>query len=156
VDQGLQLHPDHPILRTTLGYLRLREGRAKEAIEVLAAVIADEPSLQMAYPTLAMAHVLAGERGRAEALVTARTLGAARCDPDTAYRVATYFAVAGDHDAALRWLRRAIYLGNENDPWFRTNPAWAPLRRSADFAAILDSLHERHRRNADLWRRLLR
>jgi serine/threonine-protein kinase len=156
VEQGLKLHPHHPILRTTLGYLRLRQDRPGEASEILASVVADEPSLQMAYPTLAIAHVLAGERDRARALVTGRTLAAARCDPDTAYRVATYFAVAGDHDAALRWLRRAIYLGNENAPWFQANPLWASARGSTDFAAILDSLHDRYRRNADLWRRLLR
>ncbi len=28
---------------------------------------------------------------------------------------------------ALHWLRRAIYLGNENYPWFSINPAWRKL-----------------------------
>ena len=39
-----------------------------------------------------------------------------------AYRLATYFAVEGDSSEALHWLRRAIYLGNENYPWFQKNP----------------------------------
>ena len=44
-----------------------------------------------------------------------------------AYRLATYFAVEGDESEALHWLRRAIYLGNENYPWFSKNPAWNRL-----------------------------
>jgi eukaryotic-like serine/threonine-protein kinase len=155
VQKGLELQPRHPLLRTTLGYLRLRQGLADEAVRVLARVVEDEPSLQMAYPTLAVALVHAGQVERAEALVTARTLAAAKCDPDTAYRLATYYAARSDLGPAMRWLRRAIYLGNENEPWFRTNPAWAPLRDTEELESVLDSLRERHRRNTTLWRRLL-
>jgi eukaryotic-like serine/threonine-protein kinase len=155
VHKGLELQPKHPLLRTTLGYLRLRQGLADEAVRVLGRVIEDEPSLQMAYPTLAVALVQAGQRERAEALVTERTLQAAKCDPDTAYRLATYYAACRDLGPALRWLRRAIYLGNENYPWFRSNPTWASLRETEELESILESLRERHRRNADLWRRLL-
>ena len=52
-----------------------------------------------------------------------------------AYRLATYFAVEGDSSEALHWLRRAIYLGNENYPWFQKNPAWNNLRTNARLRA---------------------
>jgi hypothetical protein len=71
-----------------------------------------------------------------------------------AYRVATYFAVTGNSDAALDWLRKAVYLGNHNAPWLTANPDWAALREShpevrrvlRDLAAAQPMLHERWRR----------
>jgi len=56
---------------------------------------------------------------------------------------------------ALHWLRRAIYLGNENYPWFSKNPAWSRLHSHADFERILEDLRKTHRRNQKTWRRLL-
>jgi serine/threonine-protein kinase len=47
----------------------------------------------------------------------------ADADGEMAYRVATYFALDGDATEALYRLRKAIYLGNENYPWFASNPA---------------------------------
>jgi Tfp pilus assembly protein PilF len=73
-------------------------------------------------PTLALCYVQAGERERAAALLKDDTLAAAEADSEMAYRLATYFAVEGDSSEALHWLRRAIYLGNENYPWFQKNP----------------------------------
>jgi serine/threonine-protein kinase len=156
VDKGLQLHPQHPLLRTTDGYLRLRENDRPGAVAVLESVVADDPTLQLAVPTLAVARWMNGDPRGAQALVTDRTRSAADCDGETAYRLATFYAVSGDHEAAFRWLRRGIYLGNENYPWFAGNPAWSALRNDPDFVGILESLEARHRRNTALWRRLLR
>jgi serine/threonine-protein kinase len=108
----------------------------------------------MTYPTLAAFFVQAGEPERAAELITDRTRAAADCDADTAYRLATYHAQAGDIDAALQWMRRAIYLGNENYPWFAANPAWTPIRDNADFEAILVSLRGRYERNVAFWKSL--
>ena len=156
VDKGLELAPGHPLLRATDGYLRLREGDHAGAIAVLEGVVAGDPTLQLAYPTLAVARWLAGDRAGAGELISERTLAAADCDAEIAYRVATFYAVSADPAVALRWLRRAIYLGNENHPWFRQNPLWQPLADDPDLAGVLQSLAARHQRNLELWRRLLR
>jgi serine/threonine-protein kinase len=156
VNKGLELQPHHPLLRTTDGYLRLRAGDFRGAIAVLERIVHEEPTLQVAHPTLAMARWLAGDQDGARALVTDRTRAAAECDGETAYRLATFHAVAGDRPAAFRWLRRAIYLGNENQPWFARNPAWWGLSDDPDFVGVLESLEVRYQRNGDLWRRLLR
>ena len=71
------------------------------------------------------------------------------------HRLATYFADEGDSSEALHWLRRAIYLGNENYPWFQKNPAWNNLRTNADFDRILDDLKKSFRKNQKTWKRLL-
>jgi len=155
LEKGLALEPRHPLLRTSAGYQQMRLGNLGAAIEILEQVVRDDDSLRIAVPTLALCYVQAGERGRAAALLKDETLAAAEADSEMAYRLATYFAVEGDSSEALHWLRRAIYLGNENYPWFQKNPAWNNLRTNADFERILEDLKRSFRKNQKTWKRLL-
>ena len=102
-----------------------------------------------------MCYVQSSQRDRAAALLKDETLAAAEADSEMAYRLATYFAVEGDSSEALHWLRRAIYLGNENYPWFFKNPGWNTLRTNSDFDRILEDLKKGFRRNQKTWKRLL-
>jgi serine/threonine-protein kinase len=155
LEKGLALEPRHPLLRTSKGYQQMRLGNLDKAIEILEGVVRDDDSLRIAVPTLALCYVQAGERERAAALLKDDTLAAAEADSEMAYRLATYFAVEGDSSEALHWLRRAIYLGNENYPWFQKNPAWNNLRTNADFERILEDLKKGFRKNQKTWKRLL-
>jgi serine/threonine-protein kinase len=155
LEKGLALEPRHPLLRTSSGYQQMRLGNLGAAIDILEGVIRDDQFLRIAVPTLAICYVLAGERTQAAALLKDETLGAAEADSEMAYRLATYFAVEGDATEALHWLRRAIYLGNENYPWFQKNPAWNNFRTNADFERILEDLKKSFRRNQKTWKRLL-
>jgi serine/threonine-protein kinase len=155
LEKGLALEPRHPLLRTSAGYQQMRLGNLSAAIEILEGVVRDDDSLRIAVPTLALCYVQAGQRERAAALLKDETLAAAEADSEMAYRLATYFAVEGDSSEALHWLRRAIYLGNENYPWFQKNPAWNNLRTNADFERILEDLKKGFRKNQKTWKRLL-
>ena len=155
LEKGLALEPRHPLLRTSSGYQEMRLGNLAKAIEILEGVIADDSSLRIAVPTLAICYVQANARERGVALLKDDTLAAAEADSEMAYRLATYFAVDGDSSEALHWLRRAIYLGNENYPWFQKNPAWNNLRTNADFERILEDLKKSFRKNQKTWKRLL-
>lgn len=155
LDKGLALEPKHPLLRTSAGYQQMRLGDLSAAIGILESVVRDDSTLRIAVPTLALCYVQAGERARAAALLKDETLAAAEADNEMAYRLATYFAVEGDASEALHWLRRAIYLGNENYPWFQKNPAWNNLRTNSDFDRILEDLKRSYRRNRKTWKRLL-
>ncbi len=155
LEKGLALEPRHPLLRTSSGYQQMRRGHLDVAIEILERVIADDPSMRIAVPTLAICYVQTGARAQAAALLKDETLAAAEADSEMAYRLATYFAVEGDASEALHWLRRAIYLGNENYPWFQKNPAWNNLRTNADFERILEDLKRAFRKNQKTWKRLL-
>ncbi|HTZ90370.1 MAG TPA: protein kinase [Alloacidobacterium sp.] len=155
LEKGLTLEPKHPLLRTSVAYQRMRQGDLQQAIEMLESVIRDDDSMRIAYPTLAMCYVQVGERERASSLITEETLSTAEADSEMAYRLATYFAVEGDESEALHWLRRAIYLGNENYPWFAKNPAWNRLHEHTDFERILEDLKKSYRRNLKTWKRLL-
>ncbi len=155
LQKGLTLEPKYPLLRTSLAYQRMRQGDLRQAIDILETVIRDDASMRIAVPTLAMCYVQQGERDRGASLIVEESLAAAEADSEMAYRLATYFAVDGDDGEALHWLRRAIYLGNENYPWFSRNPAWNRLRTHADFERILDDLKKSFRRNQRTWKRLL-
>ncbi|HEX7728749.1 MAG TPA: protein kinase [Terracidiphilus sp.] len=155
LEKGLALEPRHPLLRTSHGYQEMRLGNLAAAIEILEGVIRDDDRLRIAVPTLAMCYAQTGDRTRAAALLKDDTLAAAEADSEMAYRLATYFAVDGDASEALHWLRRAIYLGNENYPWFQKNPAWNNFRTNADFERILEDLKKSFRRNQKTWKRLL-
>ena len=155
LQKGLTLEPRHPLLRTSVAYQRMRQGDMQQAIGILEAVIRDDDSMRIAFPTLALCYVQVGERERATSLIEEDSLSAAEADSEMAYRLATYFAVEGDESEALHWLRRAIYLGNENYPWFSKNPAWNRLHGHGDFERILEDLKKSHRANQKTWRRLL-
>ena len=153
--KGLALEPRHPLLRTSSGYQQMRMGNLHAAIEILEEVIHDDDSMRIAVPTLALCYVQVGAREQAASLLKDDTLAAAEADSEMAYRLASYFAVEGDASEALHWLRRAIYLGNENYPWFQKNPAWNNLRTNSDFDRILEDLKKAYRKNQKIWSRLL-
>jgi serine/threonine protein kinase/tetratricopeptide (TPR) repeat protein len=155
IDKALTLEPRHPLLRTAQGYLLYRQGDITQAVSVLEGVLAQDPDLRLAYPTLAMAYLAAGDAARANALITERTLNASEADCEMAYRLATFFALAGENSEALPWLRKSIYLGNENYPWIAHNPAWEKLRENEDFTVLIDDLRKAHRMNTQRWKRML-
>jgi len=155
LQRGLTIAPDYPPLRIAFGYHQLMTGAAAAAVATLQGVVRDAPRLHMAFPTLAMAKLAVGDRQGARALLTPDVTRVAASDAETAYRVATFHAVDGDHDEALSWLRTAIDLGNENLPWFRANPAWTALRQDPIFQRILAELSARHRDAERSWRRSL-
>ncbi|HEX3570603.1 MAG TPA: protein kinase [Acidobacteriaceae bacterium] len=155
IQKGLTLEPRQPLLRISLGYQQMRQGDLKKAVETLESVISDEASLRIVFPTIALCYVQLGDRKKAATFILEETLAAAEADGEMAYRLATYFAVDGDESEALHWLRRAIYLGNENYPWFSKNPAWRNLSGHSDFERILEDLKKSYRRNQKNWNRLL-
>jgi serine/threonine-protein kinase len=155
IDKGLTLEPRQPLLRISKGYQQMREGHLTRAIETLEQVTHDDASLRIVFPTIAMCYVQLGDRKRAAEFILEETLAAAEADSEMAYRLATYFAVEGDVSEALHWLRRAIYLGNENYPWFSKNPAWRAMSENQDFQRILEDLKKSFKRNQKNWKRLL-
>ncbi|ADW68677.1 serine/threonine-protein kinase [Granulicella tundricola] len=155
LEKGLTLEPKQPLLRISLGYQQMRTGDLAKAIETLEKVTSEEKSLRIVYPTIALCYVQLGDREKAATFIVDETLSAAEADSEMAYRLATYFALEGDESEALHWLRRAIYLGNENYPWFSINPAWRKLGGHGDFERILEDLKKSFRKNQKNWRRLL-
>ena len=121
---------------------------------MLESVLREDSSLRLAYPTLAMCYLASDQRKEAEAMITEDMLSFADADGEMAYRLATYFALDGDATEALYWLRKTIYLGNENYPWFASNPAWSKLTANEDLVKVLARLKKTHRQNELRWKQL--
>ncbi len=155
IQKGLTLEPKHRMLCITRGYQYMRQGHLEQAISTLESVVAEDATLRIVNPTIAMCYAMLGERDKAAGFIVEETLAAAEADSEMAYRLATYFAVDGESGEALHWLRRAVYLGNENYPWFSRNPAWSNLQGSSELQLILNDLKKSYQRNTRTWKRLL-
>lgn len=155
IERGLAVAPHHVLLRTTDAVWHLRHGDLGWAVGRLEEVTADDPELRLAHPTLAIAYHKVGEAAKAQDLITDELLALSAADCEMAYRVATFFAIVGDGDAALHWLRKAVYLGNHNAPWFLANPDWAALRSDPGVRQTLADVARTQRRLGERWRRAL-
>ena len=129
IEKGLTLEPRQPLLRISLGYQQMRTGDLPKRHRNPGSRHPRRDSLRIVFPTIALCYVQLGDREKAASFIVDETLSAAEADSEMAYRLATYFAVEGDESEALHWLRRAIYLGNENYPWFIKKPRMAQAQR---------------------------
>ena len=141
---------EHAKARAYLGKFLYYEGRLEEAEQAFNSALRFNNQLQEpAVPTLA-AYLFAarGERHRIDpsifALQPHETF-----DGDECYWVSGVFALLGERDRALQWLRRAVELGNHNYPWFSRDRNWDGLRDDPAYQHILadvKSAWERYRR----------
>ena len=61
----------------------------------------------------------------------------ALADHDIAYWLASAYLMEGELDEVFKWLEKAISLGNENLPWFESNPVWKPLHDDPRFKELM-------------------
>ena len=91
-------------------------------------------------PLLAQFLAQKGERDAARSELTERARDAADADHDAAYWLATAYAMLGEREEAFDWLARAINLGNENKPWFESDPNWEALREDPRFGELMSGI----------------
>src|SRR5205823_13193540 len=124
LEQGARVEPNHPLLKTFQAVVLGRRGNVDEAVRVIRGVLEDHPQMDGIRPLLAQQLIKKGDREAARRQLTERVRDAAEADHDIAYWLATTHAMLGDRDDALRWLARAVELGNENRTWFESDPNW--------------------------------
>lgn len=64
-------------------------------------------------------------------------------DGDGAYWLAGIYALLGETQPALDWLRRAVALGNVNYPWFERDKNFDSLRADPEYQAIMAGVRQR-------------
>jgi TolB-like protein/tetratricopeptide (TPR) repeat protein len=64
-------------------------------------------------------------------------------DGDGAYWMAGIYALLGDRQHALDWLKRTVALGNVNYPWFERDKNFESLRADAEYQAIMAGVRKR-------------
>jgi len=80
-----------------------------------------------------------GQRNRIDPLVF-RARPELTVDGDAAYWQGGIYAMLGDRQQALVWLRRAVALGNHNYPWFQRDKNYNSLRGDAEYLKIMEEV----------------
>ena len=140
LDQGAAIEPDHPLVRTFRARALYYRGDVVKAAEILEQVLEQQPQLDGIRPIYATFLSALGFSDEAQAQLTEEVKQTANTDHDAAYWLASAYAMEGERDEALKWLRRAIELGNENRTWFERDKNWNSLRNDPEYQQILDSI----------------
>ena len=140
LDQGAALEPDHPLIKTFRARALYYEGEPVKAAEILEQVLEQQPQLDGIRPIYATFLSALGFNDEARAQLTEEVLRTADTDHDVAYWLASAYALEGEREPALRWLRRAIALGNENKPWFERDKNWDELRSDPEYQQIVSAI----------------
>ncbi|HEX6625505.1 MAG TPA: tetratricopeptide repeat protein, partial [Pyrinomonadaceae bacterium] len=144
LDLGAQMEPNHPLIKTFRAVVLSRRGDPAAAIKLMREVLERHPGMDGVRPLLAQFLVKTGDVAAARGELTERVLDAAAADHDVAYWLATAYAMLGEADEAFEWLERAITLGNENQPWFESDPNWEPLRDDPRFRELMRRIESAH------------
>jgi len=144
LDRGAGIEPNHPVLNTFRAQLLTVKGEWEVARALFKRILLDHPQIEAIRPLYAQCLSACGEHAAARAQLTDRVKELARLDHDVPYWLASAYAAEGEDDEAFKWLRKAIALGNENLPWFRSNPAWQYLRTDQRFETLMQEIESRH------------
>jgi eukaryotic-like serine/threonine-protein kinase len=143
LDKGAQLEPDHPLIRTFRALVLYYRGEVTAATRLLEQVLQQHPQMDGVRPILAMFLSAQGRHSEADEQLTKKVQAAAAADHDVAYWLATAYLLQGRVVEAFRWLETAIDLGNENYPWFESDPNWAEAREDSRFVSLMDGIKSR-------------
>lgn len=140
LDRGMKAEPNHPMLKIFRSAVLYYEGKVQEAIDLMSKVLEEHPEMDGIRPLYAVYLAGAGKEEEARAQLTEEALAISRADHDMAYWLAETYALLGEKDLAIKWLGRAIKLGNENKPRFETDPSLDSLRDDPRFQELLDKI----------------
>jgi tetratricopeptide (TPR) repeat protein len=135
---ALERTPNQFKLMGFLGYFLYYDGRLDEAerylnraVELRAGQGDDSPVMFAAY-----LHALRGQRDKIDPAMF-RYKPEELIDGDLAEWVGDIYALLGEKQQALAFLRRAVKLGDHNYPWFQRDKNWDKLRGDPDFQALM-------------------
>jgi eukaryotic-like serine/threonine-protein kinase len=138
VRQALERYPDQYKLLAYLGDFLYYQGKSEEAEQVLdrAVQLGGPNSEDVALIFSAFVQASRGERDRIDPRLL-RYKPDEVVDGDTAEWTGAIYALLGDKQTALAWLRRAVQLGDHNFPWFQRDKNWDKLRGDPEFQRIM-------------------
>ncbi len=137
LELGAQMEPNHPLVRSFKAVICAYGGDLDGAVRVMGEVLRRNPDMDGIRPLLAQFYAHKGDQTAARRELTDGSLSVGRANHDVAYWVASAYALVGERDLAFEWLATAIRVGNENKPWFESDPNWEPLREDPRFAELM-------------------
>jgi TolB-like protein/Flp pilus assembly protein TadD len=126
------------------GALLYYEGKLDEAETMLARSLQLAPASSDLTAQI-MAAFLYASRGQREK-IDHRVLEARPAlvvDGDQAYWTGGIYALLGDKQHALEWLKRAVALGDVNYPWFQRDKTYDSLRSDPQYQSIMAGVRQR-------------
>jgi len=138
VRRALERYPDQFKLLTFLGAFLYYQGKSEEAEQALERASKLGSAQGDAEPVVfsAIVHASRGERVQIDPSFFHYKPEEA-VDGDLAEWIGSAYALLGDKQPALAWLRRAVQRGDHNFPWFQRDRDWDKLRGDAEFQRIM-------------------
>lgn len=140
LELGAQMEPNHALIQTMRAILFAARGDADSASKVISEVLRRNPKMHGVRALLAQHLAAKGELTAARVELNEGARAVAEANHDVAYWLASALALVGEREEALDWLERAIKLGNENKPWFESDPNWESLRDDARFRELMSRI----------------
>ena len=140
LDQGLAIEPEHPMIKVFLARVLYYQGEIDAAVQVLQQVLQRHPQMDGMRPILAICLSAQGQHTKANEQLTPKVRLVAEADYDISYWLASAYLLQGRQVEALRWLETAISLGNENYPWFESDPNWADMHEDPRFIELMNRI----------------
>lgn len=140
LDKGSKVEPNHPMIRIFRSATLFYKGETEEAIKMMREVLEENPKMDGIRPLFAIFLARAGFEKEAREQLTEDSLSISRADHDMAYWVGATYASLGEKDLAFEWLNRAVRLGNENLPFYKTDKSLESLHDDERFKALLDKI----------------
>src|SRR5437762_11172241 len=106
LDQGAAVEAVHPLIKTFRARALYYRGDVVKAAEILEQVLEQQPQLDGIRPIYATFLSALGFNEEARAQLTDEVKKTADTDHDVAYWLASAYAMEGERDEALKWLRR--------------------------------------------------
>jgi len=138
VRQALARYPDQFKLLTFLGDFLYYQGKTDEAEQALNRALQIQGPEGEEEPLVisAIVHASRGQRDKIDPRLF-QYKPEEIIDGDLAEWIGSVYALLGEKQPALAWLRRAVQVGNHNFPWFQRDKNWDMLRGDAEFQRIM-------------------
>ncbi len=140
LDKGAKVEPNHPMIKIFRAGVYYYQGNKDEAINMIAAVLKDNPRMEGIRPLYAEFLAGAGRGDEARAELTDDALALSRSDHDMAYWVGSTYAMLGEKDLAYKWLGKSVRLGNENKEHFKKDANLVSLRDDPRWQELLNKM----------------
>ena len=140
LDKGAKVEPNHPMIRIFRSSTLFYKGEEERAIQMMREVLEENPKMDGIRPLFAIFLARNGKTEEARNSLTEGALSISKADHDMAYWVGAAYSCLGEKDLAFEWLERAIRLGNENLPLYKSDQSLKPLHHDERFETLIEKL----------------
>ncbi len=143
LELGASTESNHPLLKIFRAVAFQRRNEFDEAVTLLNNVLGKNPEMHGIRPLLAINLARQGAAEEANAELNEKSLACADVDADIAFWASSAYAILGERETALKWVKRTIELGIKDPDFFASNPSWEDYQDDPDFLDIIKSANQK-------------